>query len=557
MLTTSRGLLVAGISVCILAAGLVDARPAAAQFTRAYVPEKISRLEAANLFAGWSQGRSVDGFVVELPPDWSLESAALLKNAYRPVDLNVEELDDSRYRIGVDGGVATSAELVLRVRGGDASGSENVFVTPFVEDPDSGVPLLLDADRLTLSLRIESTFTDPLNRVLSFAAPEAQPLVFRSDALPPIERQHAHLLSFWLKTTGLNEIVFSTWDGDQHRPYPLEIIVDPAGRLRTYRGQPGEHQSIASKEPIADGSWHHVEVTNEPEAGWMRLIVDGRTVDSLLTSTSFPTAAWRFAALGGRLPAENAYFDGTSPYAGLLDELRIESRSAQAATSARREPARSEPLLRLTFDERIPADLLREPPRGVRFTRSDLSFHRPVEAFRASSERGVVVLQWRAQDEQALEFVVERSRDGSTFESIERVPANQGESNYEFREPAEGERVVYYRLRQVFPAGAERISGTIKVGMGAEQPESVTLVGNFPNPFNNATTMSYSVTEPSHVELSVWDLSGQPVRRLVDRMHDAGYYEIQFDAGDLPSGTYFMRLEAPSGIKSHKMILMR
>ena len=97
----------------------------------------------------------------------------------------------------------------------------------------------------------------------------------------------------------------------------------------------------------------------------------------------------------------------------------------------------------------------------------------------------------------------------------------------------------------------------IKVGLGAELPQSVVLIGNFPNPFNATTTISYEVREMEAVRLAVWDLAGQQVGVLVDRVHSPGTYEVAFSAENLPSGTYFARLETEEGIESHKMILTK
>jgi hypothetical protein len=428
-----------------------------------------------------------------------------------------------------------------------------MYVTPFVTNAAAGLRTMFHADRLSFSLRTDSGYEDPQNRVISFAAADARPLLLRADGLPPLDLRHAFALSLWLKTTGLNEVVFSTWDGARDRPYPLEIVIDPAGRLRSFRGRPGEHQSIGSKNPVADGAWHRIEVTNEPETGWMRLKVDDRFVDSLLSAAPLPIAADLTPAIGGRVPGENTYFDGTTPYSGQMDEMRINSVDPTAGSDRadRRES------LRLDFDDEIPVDVFRESPHGVRLTRSNLTVQRPVIGFRAVPGDGQVVLEWQAQDSETLEFVVERSRDGKSFEVVQRFTGSAYPTDYEYSEPAAGEGVAYFRLRQIFASGFERISGTIKVGLGVERPEQVTLVGNFPNPFNGSTTISYSVTEPLQVELSVWDLSGQPVRQLLDRDQGPGFHEMQFDAGDLPSGTYFIRLETPSGTKSHKMILMR
>ena len=557
MLTSRRGAFVAGISACMFAAGIITSQPAISQFTDASAPESIARGDSANVFATWAHGRAVDGFEIELPDDWTIESAAVLKNSYDPVALNVQPLEGSRFFIGMSERLETTAELILRVRSGEAGGTmgaERMVVTPFVTNGSGGLPTMLHADRLSFSLRADSGYEDPQNRVISFAAADARPLLLRTEGLPPLDLRNAFALSFWLKTTGLNEVVFSTWDGARDGSYPLEIIIGPAGRLRSFRGRPGEHQSIGSRAPVADGAWHRIEVTNEPETGWMRLKVDDRVVDSLFSATPLPIAAELAPAIGGRVPGENTYFDGMTRYSGQVDEVRIDPVDP-AAISDR---AGADESFRLDFDDEIPLNVLREFPHGVRLTRSDLTVRRPVIGFRAVPGDGEVVLKWQAQDSETMEFVVERSRDGKSFEVVRRLTASTYATDYVYTEPVAPEGgVAYFRLRQIFSAGFERISGTIKVGMGVEQPEQVTLVGNFPNPFNASTTISYSVTEPSQVDLSVWDLSGQPVRQLFDRDQGPGFHEMHFDAGDLPSGTYFIRLETPSGTKSHKMILMR
>lgn len=554
MLSTRRGAFVAGISVCILAAGIIFSQPAYGQFTRSYAPESVEQGESANVFATWSGAPAVDGFQVEMPSGWMLQSAVIVKNGYHTIGLEVQELDGSRFRIAADERLEQRADLVLELGSGAAMfGSESVIVTPFIRPGDDDPPNLLHADRLTFSIQNTKAPEDPQNRVLSFTSDESQPLLLREQTHPPVDLQEPFSLSFWMKSTGLNEVVFSTWDGARERSYPLEIVSDPTGRLRAFRGRPGEHQSIGSARPVADGSWHHINVINEPESGWMRLRVDEETVDSLYSASPMAIETELAAALGGRVPGEDSYFDGTSSYSGYLDELRIGSGSTTTSPASTASPE----TLHMTFDAGISPDLLREPLHGVRITRSDLSFQKPVRGFQAEREDGTVILHWRTQDAETMEFVVERSQDGLTFEPIRTIPATSDETAYEYREPAGGAGVAYYRLRQVFAGGAEKLSGMIKIGMGAEQPGGVTLMGNFPNPFSTNTTISYAVTELSQIGLSVWDLSGQPVSQLVDRIQSPGFHETQFDAGELPSGTYFIRLETPSGTKSHKMILMR
>ena len=89
---------------------------------------------------------------------------------------------------------------------------------------------------------------------------------------------------------------------------------------------------------------------------------------------------------------------------------------------------------------------------------------------------------------------------------------------------------------------------------------TTTLKGNYPNPFNPETTISYSVKEAGRVKLEVYNLKGQLVRTLVDEDHAAGHYKRVFDSRDdrgrsISSGVYLVRMSAPGYQKSSKMML--
>ncbi|MDX1430730.1 MAG: T9SS type A sorting domain-containing protein, partial [Rhodothermales bacterium] len=90
-----------------------------------------------------------------------------------------------------------------------------------------------------------------------------------------------------------------------------------------------------------------------------------------------------------------------------------------------------------------------------------------------------------------------------------------------------------------------------------EQPAKFTLRQNYPNPFNPTTMITYSLSEPSHVRLEVFDLQGRLVQRLADHQKGPGDYTMPFDAGNLPSGTYIYRLETNAGSVSRKMTFLR
>jgi hypothetical protein len=79
----------------------------------------------------------------------------------------------------------------------------------------------------------------------------------------------------------------------------------------------------------------------------------------------------------------------------------------------------------------------------------------------------------------------------------------------------------------------------------------------YPNPFNPETNISFFVTEPGQVDLSVYNIKGQLVANLVNGDRDQGNHKITWRAGSQPSGMYFFRLTTPTGTSSSKAILLK
>ncbi len=92
---------------------------------------------------------------------------------------------------------------------------------------------------------------------------------------------------------------------------------------------------------------------------------------------------------------------------------------------------------------------------------------------------------------------------------------------------------------------------------GEELPAEVALLGNYPNPFNPETTISYMLPEGSKVRLAVYDLLGQEVTVLVDGSRPAGHHTVRFDGGDLPSGSYVYRLQVGEEVVARTMTLVK
>lgn len=83
------------------------------------------------------------------------------------------------------------------------------------------------------------------------------------------------------------------------------------------------------------------------------------------------------------------------------------------------------------------------------------------------------------------------------------------------------------------------------------------LEGNRPNPFNPSTTIAYTLEMAAPVTLAVFDIFGREIRRIDSGLRSAGRHEAVFDAGDLPGGVYFYRLQTPVGSAVRRMLLLR
>jgi hypothetical protein len=88
-------------------------------------------------------------------------------------------------------------------------------------------------------------------------------------------------------------------------------------------------------------------------------------------------------------------------------------------------------------------------------------------------------------------------------------------------------------------------------------PTDFALLGCYPNPFNPVTAISYQLSAVSHVNLSVYDISGRLVTELVNGWRDTGSHEVTLDASSISSGIYIYRLTAADFTASGKMVLMK
>jgi hypothetical protein len=92
---------------------------------------------------------------------------------------------------------------------------------------------------------------------------------------------------------------------------------------------------------------------------------------------------------------------------------------------------------------------------------------------------------------------------------------------------------------------------------GSPAAAGFRLHQNVPNPFNARTTIRFDLATRAGVRLSVYDVAGREVVRLVDGERPGGPNEVVFDAHGLPSGVYFYRLRAGAFAEKRRLMLLK
>lgn len=88
-------------------------------------------------------------------------------------------------------------------------------------------------------------------------------------------------------------------------------------------------------------------------------------------------------------------------------------------------------------------------------------------------------------------------------------------------------------------------------------PETFDLITNYPNPFNDATVISYSISSKTHVDISIYDLLGRKLTNLVSMNKSPGRYQIQYKPANLTSGIYFAVIKTAAKVLTHKMVQIK
>ena len=521
-----------------------------------FIPLTFQTERVYNLFIPIaSDNKQVEAIKVHLPEGWLLRDVRVFDTrVYRkhPVDWNQRYIRFERFLSG-------KFLVVLTVQTAPYTGTYQLEIEPVLNHATTSGKSAVETLRKWVTV-IPST--PPSNRRFAWKFSGKETLVFQA-LLPESE---AFTVGGWIKTTQFPAVVFSTWTGREEEAYPMELIIDEVGRLAVYRGQEGLHQSLVSQTPIADGRWHHVAVSYAGEER-ITLMIDGVVEDSLLAVAALPAFLSRDVALGGRLPVYQETLDEINAslrFEGVLDQWQLYPRAYTVEDMERmRRWYRCSPAAQcLDPDNKALNALLEEEThQSVERIPSDLMISLSLEQLSAQVDGQWITLSWvlSSVDQNGV-FFIERSTDGIDFQPVGEVHAQHAlwieEENprFTFTDRVSDQRVAYYRIRYRVE-DEEVVSGIIKVGVGMVEEVKSRVIGNFPNPAQVFTQIRYMLAADGFVRLSIWDLSGQLIARLVDQEQPAGVHEVEYSVEHLPSGTYIVRMETSEGVSTHTMIV--
>ena len=115
------------------------------------------------------------------------------------------------------------------------------------------------------------------------------------------------------------------------------------------------------------------------------------------------------------------------------------------------------------------------------------------------------------------------------------------------------ERAIQFYANQYI----EPNSGSFLEMEFVEQPSSFQLIGAYPNPFNPATTVQYSLSEFSWINLSVYNILGQKLTTLYNGTNIPGEHSVVWNASNYASGVYFISLKTHGITTTQKVLLLK
>ena len=184
---------------------------------------------------------------------------------------------------------------------------------------------------------------------------------------------------------------------------------------------------------------------------------------------------------------------------------------------------------------------------------------------------------WDVGSDQSIEWIpgtsttsraIQISRDGGAWDDVATGIPNTGEYLWSVTGPVTDNTVL-----RIFPSGNEACAQLSEVLLIVDPATSISddsyrFAGRarfdqiVPNPFNSSTELRYVLPGRSFVRITIYDVKGRRVRRLLAMTQGAGYHVARWDGADergtgVSSGAYFARVETQHGSATRRLTLIK
>jgi hypothetical protein len=188
--------------------------------------------------------------------------------------------------------------------------------------------------------------------------------------------------------------------------------------------------------------------------------------------------------------------------------------------------------------------------------------------FNASLNSNGVLLTWKTESElENLGYIIMRKEKGNddwkelasylTDKHLLGQGSTSEETNYQYRDISVTKGAIYeYQLADVSYAGEIVYHNVVEIEVDKLSPD-FRLGRAYPNPFNPKTIINYELPITNYVELSIYNIRGQKIVTLVSARQEAGFYQVQWDAGGYAGGLYYYQIKAGNFYDVKKMILLK
>ncbi len=185
-----------------------------------------------------------------------------------------------------------------------------------------------------------------------------------------------------------------------------------------------------------------------------------------------------------------------------------------------------------------------------------------IDHFSAEYRESQIRINWETRFEiDNFGFYLQKSTDRLYWQElgfIAGVGTARERRRYSFSDQADEPGTYYYRLRQVNLNGDESLSSPISVAV--PEPPSCQLMAPYPNPFNASTQIRFTLLEPDRITVTVLNLKGETVSRLMNEElapgeHNATWQGQDENGNSVASGVYIIHLQAESGASQSAKIV--